>query len=763
MEADQQFMLAVRAYEAGRYDEAARISGEILLADPKNFRALNMSGMCLHESGDSVKGAELLQQAIALNPEYVPALNNLAAIQAETGNFPAALASVDRVLALAPDAAEFHLHRAGILLEMREYALARESVDRALLLDPQSAEGHSVLAQVLTGQRHFEKALASHKKALLLAPQAAKLWLNEARTFAEMGRSEDALEATDRAEALHGDMSKIWLTRGNIYERLKDLAEALACYRRATDLKPTLIEALHGYGRILMISGHGEEALEVFDRALALAPMLAEAWLARGYALDELRRYPEAMPAFEKAAELKPQLPYILGERLYARMRLCAWDGFKEDRRRILEAVENAQPATSPLPFLSISSSPAAQLQCQKNHVARSIPPVSRPLWSGQKYSHDKIRLAYVSADLGEHVVSQVAASAFEAHDRSRFELTALNFGASAESVTRSRLLGAFDRFVDMREKNDREIAALIREMEIDIVVDPSGFTKHARTAIIAHRPAPVQVNWLGFAGTMGADYFDYIVADETVIRPQEEKFYAEKVAYLPDSFFPADDKRSLPGVVSRAAAGLPETGFVFCAFNASQKFTPDIFSAWMRILARVEGSVLWLSNMPSEAKDNLRREAEVRGVSGARLIFAPRVPKAEDHISRLALAGLFLDTRPYNAHATANDALWAGVPVLTCPDETFAGRVAASLSKAAAVSETIVPSMAEYETLAVRLAGDPVRLASIRAKLAQNRKTAPLFDTVRFTRHLEAAYATMAERQARGEKPQSFRVAPIA
>lgn len=298
--------------------------------------------------------------------------------------------------------------------------------------------------------------------------------------------------------------------------------------------------------------------------------------------------------------------------------------------------------------------------------------------------------------------------------------------------------------------------------MEIDIAIDPSGLTKGSRPGIFAHRAAPIQVNWLGFSATMGADYIDYILADETVIPGDDREFYAEKVVYLPDTYFPANNKRSMPGLSSRLAAGLPENGFVFCCFNHSYKILPDIFSVWMQLLARVERSVLWLSETSTEAKENLRREAEARNISSERIVFAPRLPREEDHITRLALADLFLDTRPYNAHSTANDALWAGVPVLTCPDTAFAGRVAASLLHAIGLPEMIVSSMGEYETLALRLAAEPESLAVIRTKLAQNRMTHPLFNTERFTRHLEAAYEVMWQRQQQGEKPQSFCVSPL-
>lgn len=762
MQADEKFSLAVCAYEMARYDEAERLSREILHDNAGNFRALNMLGMCRHECGDSARGIEILQKAVALNPGYVPALGNLAAIHSETGNYPAALSSIDKVLTLAPNEAEFHLHRAMILLEADEYRPARESVDRALLLDPQSSRAHSVLGLVLGGLGCFAEALASHERALAASPREASFRLNLARTFTQWGRSMDALAACDKAAALKGDMSKIWLMRGNIFFGLNRLMEAIDAFREAIKIKPSMVGALHGWGNALAALGRDEDALAFFDRALSFAPAFAESWLGRGYALNDMKRQTESLSAFERTVELKPQLPFALGDRMHARMQACEWADFEKERLRILDQVAIGNPVIGPFAFLSLSSSPAAQLQCQRCYVRRKAPAVPQSLWRGEEYAHDRIRIAYISADLRDHVVSQVAASVFETHDRARFEVTGLNFGLTAESEIRTRLIGTFDRFLDVREKGDQDIAALIREMEIDIAIDPSGLTKGSRPGIFAHRAAPIQVNWLGFAATMGADYIDYILADEVVIPRDDREFYAEKVVYLPDTYFPANDKRSLPDLSSRPAAGLPENGFVFCCFNQSYKILPDIFNVWMRLLARVERSVLWLSEMSAEAKSNLRREAEARGISGERIIFAPRLPKEKDHVARLALADLFLDTRPYNAHATANDALWAGVPVLAFPDTAFAGRVGASLLNAIGLPEMIVSSMEEYETLALKLADEPERLAAIRAKLARNRKTHPLFNTERFTRHLEAAYEAMWRRQQSGEKPQSFRVSPL-
>ena len=322
----------------------------------------------------------------------------------------------------------------------------------------------------------------------------------------------------------------------------------------------------------------------------------------------------------------------------------------------------------------------------------------------------------------------------------------------------RRRIETAFDRFIDAQAMSDAQVATMLRELEIDIAIDLNGYSGEKRTGILAHRPAPVQVNYLGFPGTMGAPFIDYIIADRMVIPDENRIYYSEQVVYLPHTYLPNDGKRPIAeNTPSRIEAGLPETGFVFACHNAAHKIGPEMFDVWMRLLQTVEGSVLWLKSPNPSAMGNLRREAKARGVAPERLVFAPRLPQTEDHLARLRLADLFLDTLPYNAHATACDALWAGLPVLTCLGNTFPGRVAASLLHAIGLPELVTSSLAEYEELALALARNPERLAAIKAKLMRNRDTEPLFDTARFTRDLESAYTTMWERTQRGEPPETL------
>ena len=446
------------------------------------------------------------------------------------------------------------------------------------------------------------------------------------------------------------------------------------------------------------------------------------------------------------------------GHLVFCRLQCCDWRRLTQDRADIASGLVAGKSVIQPLINARLSSSPADQLQCARI-FARRWPASPSPFWRREPYHHDKIRVAYISADFCDHATSWLAAGLFEHHDRTRFETIAVSLFADDGSEMRSRTRTAFDVFIDAECRTDAEIAGLLRQMEVDIAVDLMGFASGCRPGILALRPAPVQVNYLGYPGTMGAAYVDYILADRIVIPSEHRSFYTEKIAILPDTYQCNDAKRPIAEKTpSRAEAGLPAEGFVFCCFNDTSKITPEIFDVWMSLLKDVHGSVLWLLENNPEATRNLRREAQARAVDGGRLIFAPHM-KLGEHLARHRLADIFLDTLPYGAHTTASDSLWAGVPVLTCMGTSFAGRVAASLLHGIAIPELITNSFEDYAALALKLARDQTGLAAIKTKLARNRDTRPLFDTARFTRNFEAALATMHARQQSGEPPADFAV----
>jgi protein O-GlcNAc transferase len=620
-------------------------------------------------------------------------------------------------------------------------------------------------------QSRFRQGLALHRQGELTAAERIyrEVLEQQPRHFDSLhmlgvialqtGRAERGIELIRGAIGLN---EKVAAAHNNLGKALLDTGrpgEALASFDRATALDPGFAEVHVNRGNTLVKLRRLEEALVSYRKAVALRPDHAEIYRNCGNIYSRLRRYDEAFAAYDKVLALKPNLPGAEGHRLYARMHLCDWSRWEAESAHLISSVRNGHANTQPFIFLAIPSTSEDQLQCAQLWAATNHPASEKPVWQGERYDHDRIRVAYLSADFRQHALSFLMAGMFECHDRSRFEVTAISFGVDDNSEIGRRVKASFERFVDARTYSDEQIADLIKALEIDIAVDLMGFTTDSRTGIFARRPAPVQAHYLGYPGTVGARYIDYIVADRVVIPDNQREFYSEKLVLLPDSYLVNDRKRAIADrTFTRTELGLPLDGFVFCCFNNNHKITPRVFDGWMRILGQVEDSVLWLFQDNAKAADNLKKEALARGVNAERLIFASRMPPS-DHLARHRAADLFLDTLPYNAHTTAADALWAGLPVLTCLGDTFVGRVAASLLNAVGVPDLITTTLDDYEALAVRLATHPDELAAIRAKLKANRLTTPLFDTRRFTAHIEAAYTAMHARHQAGLAPDHIAI----
>jgi predicted O-linked N-acetylglucosamine transferase (SPINDLY family) len=721
---------ALEFQQAGLLTEAEQLYRKILQARPRHFDCLHLLGVIHHCRGEYREAVRQIDLALKVNAKSAAAHNNRGVAIKNLKRLDEALACFDRAVALKPDYAEAFNNRGDVLNELKQ----------------------------------FGQALASCEKAIALKPNFAEAYSNRGISLNELKRFDEALASCDRAIALKPDFAAAFVNRGLAHKNLRRFDQALADYDKASVLKPDCAEAFNNAGIVLLEQKRLDEALALCSKAIALKADYAEAYYARGNILQEFKRFDEALADYDKTISLNPNLKYLRGTYLHAKMHVCDWINFDEDCLQLNAAVAAGLPATVPLALLATPSSSADQFKCAKIYTADRCLALHAPLWRGEGYSHQRIRVAYLSADLRNHPVAVLTAGLFERHDRSRFETIAISFGSNAPDQMRERLRTSFDQFLDVEIKNDREIAELVRDLEIDIAVDLGGFTENARSSVFALRPAPVQVNYLGYAGTLGQNYWDYIIADRFVIPEECHENFAEKVVYLPDSYMANDASRKISAhTPSRIDAGLPDDGFVFCCFNNNFKITPNVFDIWMRLLREVAGSVLWLSAANPSVASNLRREAEKRGISAERLIFAPKTQLNEDHLARLCLAGLFLDTVYYNAHATTSDALWAGLPMVTCAGATFASRVAGSLLNAIGLPELIADSLADYEALALKLARDPAQLAAIKQKLARQRTSYPLFNTERFTRHMEAAYTTMWERSQRGEPPQSFAVTPIA
>jgi len=610
------------------------------------------------------------------------------------------------------------------------------------------------LAALHVQKGRFQEAILLIGKSLEINPNQPHAYINLGAAQENLKRPSEALSSYDRALALKPDFAEAHNNRGNVLQDLGHPDEALASYDRALAFNPRFAKAHNNRGNVLKRFERFNEALASYDRALAMQPDYAEAHNNRGNLLEELKRPDEALICYAKAMTLKPDLPYLAGFWLHSKMRACNWKDLDTACLNIAQAIDSGEKTSVPFSILATPSGPERQQRCARIFVQDKYPPAAVRLWQGEHYGHERVRIGYFSADFREHPVSHLLARFIEMHDRKKFEVIGFSFRPSADDAWRQRLEKAFDRFFEVGNRTDREIAALARELEIDIAIDLGGHTKDARTGVFSLRPAPVQVNYLGYPGTMGADYIDYLIADHTLIPQEQRRYYDEKIVYLPHSYQANDSTKMISDrSFCRAELGLPDDAFVYCCFNNSYKITPDLFDIWMRLLRAVPGSVLWLLEGNEAVVQNLRLEAEKRDVSPHQLVFAPRMELA-DHLARHRQADLFLDTLYYNAHTTASDALWAGLPVLTCLGDSFAGRVAASLLNAIGLSELIAHSHEEYEALALELATQSDRLATLRRKLATNRTTQPLFDTARFTRCIEEAYLKMHERYQSGASP---------
>ena len=640
-------------------------------------------------------------------------------------------------------------------LETQDFGAAESRFFETLKLAPRSVPTLNNLAIAQQRQNKIDDAILATKKAIEIDPNNVDAHFMLATCQHQQELYVEALNTCEKIISINPTFADAHCNRGFILNKLHKHEDALVSFDRALAIEPQLSDAHLNRGNALKNLKRYDEALDAFDKALAINPDLDGAWLGRGNVFFDLKSYDQALASYKKALAINSHLEGLEGKRLHTKMFICDWANFEADSANIIFKVRNKETKIIPFDFVALSSSPEDQLECAKVWIAAKHPASQNPIWRGELYKHDKIRIAYVSADFREHVTSILIAGMFENHDRSRFEVTAISIGPDDQSEMRKRLKGVFDHFFDAASSSDQEISSLIRERETDILVDLMGFTTYARTNIFAQRAAPIQLSYLGYPGTMGADYIDYLIADRTLIPESQKRFYTEKIVYLPDTYQVNEEKRSISHkVITRSEFGLPDGGFVFCCFNNNYKILPNVFDCWMRILKKVESSVLWLLVDNVTAASNLRKEAVARGVKSDRLIFAMRMSMPE-HLARHRLADLFLDTLPYNAHTTASDALWAGLPVLTQIGETFAGRVAASLLHAAGLTDLIASTQQEYEELAIEFATNPAKLVTIRQKLLENRLTNPLFNTQLFTRHIERAYEVMYARYQAGLPPE--------
>ena len=776
-------------YSGSQWQEAEKLGAAHLQRHPRDFGALTLLGIIAAQTRRTEHAEALLGRAATIGAQDPSAHNNYGNVLRDLRRYPEALASYERALALKPDFAEAHYNRGVVLQTQARYEAALASYERALALRPEHAATYNNRGVVLRELGRSEQALDSYDHALAIDPQHAAACNNRGVTLQQLGRLQEALASYAQALALNPNDADALKNQGRAFCWLAEPAEARSSYERAVQLNPQDGDAHSGLGVALQLAHELDAALASFERAVALDPRHADAHyylgnLLRsrgqlgpavasyeralairpdhaetlngyGETLHELGRLPEAILNYARALQLNPKISGLQGIYLAARMQCCDWEGIEGDLSALRVKLNAGQPVATPFSVLTLIDSPRLQQCAAESWVARNCPPrwTLPPLTRRERA--ERLRIGYYSADFYHHATTVLAEDLFKRHDRRRFEIVGLRFGRHRADEVTQRLATDFDRFIDVHEQSDIDVARLSRELGIDIAVDLKGMTEQHRLGIFAHRAAPVQVNYLGFPGTSGASYMDYIIADRMLIPERYRDCYGEKVVYLPDSYQINGRGRAIAATVpTREQMGLPAQGFVFCCFNNVYKITPAVFDVWMSVLRRVAGSVLWLMEGGADAATHLRAAAEARGVGGERLIFAERLPTAQ-HLARHRLADLFLDTLPCNAHTTASDALWAGLPLVTCAGESFASRVASSLLHTVGLPELIARNLTHYESLIVRLANEPARLAALRERLERNRLQGPLFDLDRYVQGLESAYQMMYERHQSGQPPE--------
>lgn len=682
------------------------------------------AGFAAAQRGEFAAALPLLRSAVASDPRHVEAHYALGYCAAALGDFPDALHHYERAIALNPAHVQAHNNQGLILKASGRLKEAFDSFGRALAAAPDFAEAlynHAVVALELG---HYAQALSDYDRFLTLASQHPGALTGKAITLLRLKRFGEARPVYDALIAGDDTNAEAYCERGLVHRQLKSPAAALADFDAAIARKPDFVRALRSRAELLMFLKRGTEAVADFDKAVRLDP--------------------------ENAA--------LRAQRLYTKISICDWTDFTRDLADLERTLAEGLATVPASETLDVIASPALQLEAATRWAAGVARETDHDAPGIKKNSAEKIRLGYLSGDYRNHAVPFLIAALIEHHDRARFDVIGYAIGEGDDGAMRRRLEKAFDRFLDLEQVPDQDVAQCIAGDGIDILIDLSGYTRFGRPGILALRPAPVQVNYLGYPGTMGAAFMDYIIADREIIPDDQQQFYTEKVVTLPDCYQPNDDQRAIAATKqSRAACGLPEKAFVFCSFNRPSKIAPAVFAVWMDVLRAVPNSVLWLLEINADAASNLRRAAQAHRVDPARLVFAPFVGSPEN-LARLRNADLILDTLPYNAHTTLSDALWAGIPAVTCRGKTFAGRVGASLLRAAGLSELITDSLSDYAALALALARDPDRLDALFAKL-ENPARLPLFESVRYTRNIEKAYSRMAELQRTGRRPEAFSI----
>ena len=718
----------VRAFDLLKKNDfinAKVIYENILSVDKKNFDALFFLAVILINFKNYKKAKDLLEQVVLIKPNFADAYNNI-----------------------------------GICLEkLNDLDGAIKNYNLAINNRPNFAEAHNNIGVVFQKLRNFDQAILQYKKAITYKNLYLDAYVNLANLFKETKQFEEAIKNYDLAINLNPKLAEVYNNKGNALKEIRKFEEAIKNYDLAINLNPKLAEVYNNKGNALKEIRKFEEAIKNYDLAINLNPNFAEAYFNTATALQDIKNFEKAVLYFEKALLLDKEIPFCKGYLLHAKMLCCNWSGLNELYKEIYNDVEKNRYSATPFGYQAICDDESNLQKCAQLYSSKRFPEIKNNLFSKKVSKNKKIKIGYLCGEFREQATSILMTEVWEKHNKEDFEIIAFDSGWDDKSLRRNRIINAFDKFIDISKVSDLDAAKIIYKEQIDILINLNGFFGTGRPVVFSYRPAGIQINYLGFPGTIGSKYIDYILCDQTVVPPESKKFYNEKIIYLPDSYQANDTKRNISDKkFLREELSLPKESFVFCCFNNNYKITPNMFDVWARLLKKIDNSVLWLIDGNSEATENLKKEAKIRNIDVSRLIFAKRM-KLEDHLARHKNADLFLDTLPYNAHTTASDSLWAGLPVLTCLGKAFPGRVAASLLKSLDLPELITYSENEYISKAEELALNPEKLTLIKNKLDTNKFSQPLFNTELFCRNLESAFKIIFEKYSLGLETEDIRL----
>ena len=746
--------------EIDQLDDSIKSYQNAISLEPENAEAHNNLGNVFRELNQLDDAITCYEKAIVINPNYVEAHYSIGLTFHDLNQLKDTVNSYVKVLEIKPGFAGMHNNLGIVYRELGELNDAVKSYKKALSINSELIEVHNNLGVTYKDLERFDQALICYQNALNINPKYVEALLNTGFIYHKYGQLEKAIKLYMDILNIKPNYAEAYNNLGNAMMDLGQLHEAVKNYERAIIIMPNYSQAYCNQGIAFMALGQNSLADKSYKKAISINPNYAIAHFNRAELFVNLKKFNEAIDSYQTAINLKPNIAYAKGSLLNAKMHLCIWDELSINLKEIIEEIDSQKKAIGPFSLLALIDEPEVQMKATEIYAKDKHPKMSLlPKLSGV-IEHKKIRIGYYSADFRDHPVASLTAELYEKHDRKNFEVYAFSYGPDTNDELNLRIKEGVDYFYDVHLMSHKETVILSRSLEIDIAINLGGFTQDSRTGIFAMNVAPIQVNYLGYSGTMGIDYMHYLIADLTGIPKDKQAYYSEKIAYLPNSFMVNDSKNNASKkIFTKVECGLPAEGFIFCCFNNHYKITPDVFRRWMRILLTVDNSVLWLAEGDSIATNNLRIEAKKNNINENRIIFAPRLNSRDEHLKRIQLADLFLDTLPYNAHATTSDALQVGLPVLTCIGNSFASRVASSLIKSVGLPELITNSHEQYEATAIKLSKSPEKLKIIKDKLKKNLSKSPLYDTKLYTQHLEFAYMLMYDRYKNGLEPDHIYV----